>query len=142
MFELTTLSVDPKKAEEGTFIPYYMGSELLIAKYRNKQAEEMRMQKSLEHADVLTGEDEAEASELWFKIENEIIANTILLGWKELKINGQITKYTPELGIRLLSDPKMSEFREDVIRMSLNRQNFRDAADAEAVETVKETAAS
>lgn len=139
MFDIQSLRVDPIKAIEGTWVDYLRGSRLKIARNNNKEAENFRLQKAIEHADVFNAGGK-QAEELAFEIDTETTAHYILLDWEGFTNGGQPLEYTPEIGIEFLSNPEFSDFREDVIRISRNREHYRAKAEEEAVKAVKKTA--
>lgn len=141
MFDIEYLAVDQEKANEGVWMPYLKGSELKIARLNNKAAEDHRVRKAVEHADVFNEGGEA-AEQLAFEIETEVLAHHVLRDWEGIMIGKKAADYTPEIGIKLLSDPKYMDFREDVMRMARNRDNYREASEASATKSVKRTAAS
>lgn len=144
MFDISILEVDPAKSLEGVWVDYLMGSRLKVARSTNKDAENFRMQKAIEHADLFNAGG-PESDKLMFEVENEALAYFVLKDWSGIILNKNSKKetpYTPENGLKLLSDPRYTDFREAVLNIARNRQHYRDAAEAEAVSVVKETAAS
>lgn len=141
MFDIDNLSVDPTKAQEGAWVDYLRGSRLCIARANNKEAENYRLRKAIEHADIFNAGGE-EAEELAFEIETETIAHFILKDWEGMMRGGKELEYSSQLGVDLLSDPRFSDFREDVLRIARNREHYREKGEAEAVDAVKKTAAS
>lgn len=147
-FDLDNLRSDPQKASDGVKVPYRAGSSLIVAKHNNKDAQNFQMMETLKHSDLFTKvanqeateEEMKEADRISFEIETEKLARHVLKDWEGIKRGGKELKYTPELGIDLLSDPFNADFREDVIRISHSNHHFRPEEKAKA--TVKKAAAS
>jgi len=140
MLDIDSLAVDPKLSKEGVWVPF-MGAELLIARNNNEDANRMRQQLSFENLEVLQkGGEEAEAANE--EIQAKVLAHCILRDWRGFTSGGKELKYSPELGLKYLSDPRFVDFYQFVENISMNRGKYREQAESEAVETVKDTAAS
>lgn len=142
MLDLDQLSVNPELAQEGAWVDYLQGSKLKVARFNNKHAEELRFELAVEAADVLQGDDTEAANDKAFEIETKVISRHVLKDWQGITKGGEEVAMTPEVAETYLEDPKFSEFRDDVIRISRNRQNYREEAVKAAAEAVKTKAAS
>lgn len=138
MFDINSLRVDPEKANEGTWMPYRGTSKLKVAKLNNQEYQSFRARKALEFSDVLQREDE-KADEKAEEITVECLAYHVLKDWSGFGSGKEETVYSVEKAIELLSDPELTDFREDVVNMAANQNNFRPE---EAAKAVKEAAAS
>lgn len=132
MFDIDTLRVDPEKVSEGTWVNYRSGARLKLAKFMNKDMQDYRVEKSLEHAGVLNAGGEA-ADKLAEEVTVECLARFVLKDWEGFNRDGKELKYTPELGVELMSNEEFSDFREDVINLSSSRDNYRPEETAKAV---------
>lgn len=140
MLELNTLAVDPSAAQNGVWADF-MGARFLIARHNNEAANFHRSRLVLDNFDAIQAQDDS-AEQLSRKIQVEVMANHVLLGWEGVTIDGSQVDYTPELGIKYLGDPRFSDLFQFVENFSLHRANFRERAEAEAAESVKDSAAS
>jgi len=136
MFDIDSLRVDPERAEKGTWVDYYKGSSLCIARANNKAAEQYRIEKAIEHADIFNAGGE-KAEKLAYEVETHVLANFILIDWDGITKGGEPLDYTPEMGTKFLTDPQFQDFRDDVMRFARNREHFRAQNEEEAIETVK-----
>lgn len=141
MFDINHLKVDQDKAKNGTWVDYYKGSKLCIARANNPDAEQYRIEKAIEHADVFqAGGDKAE--QLAYDVETYTIAHHILKDWEGITVGGEPLDYTPDEGMKFLSDPNFQDFRDDVLRFARNREHYRVESEELAAEAVKPAAAS
>jgi len=138
MFDINSLRVDPDKASEGTWVNYRGGSKLKIAKLNNKEYQEFRARKALEFSDLLQKGDE-EADQVAEEITVEGLANHVLKDWSGFGSGEDEFEYSVENAIKLLSDPELADFREDVVNMAANQVHFKPQ---EASKSVKKAAAS
>ena len=140
MLELDTLAVDPAAAEEGTWANF-MGGRFLIARHNCDKANQLRSKLTLENWEKITAGDEA-AEELARQITARVTAETILLGWEGVAKDGKPLKYIPEIGYQYLIDPRFRDLAQFIENYSLNRANYREKAEREVTESVKDSAAS
>lgn len=142
--DIENLRTDPEKEDLGTWVPYLGGSHVMVARYNNPLAEVFRMEKAREMGKRLQGDSSSDQDKLdaWFEIETETLVRHVLKGWKGFTRKGKELKYSEATARELLSDKRYREFRSDLIRLSTNREHFREEADAEVEEAVKPDAAS
>lgn len=141
MFDIDHLKVDPTKSREGAWVDYLRGSRLKIARLSNDEAEAYRLRMALDNADIFTaGGEKGEA--LAQEVETYVLAHYVLKDWDGIERAGKPLAFTPELAMELLSDPRFSDFREDVMRIARNREHYREENEGKAVASVKATAAS
>jgi len=141
MLDIESLAVNLETAENGRWFDYPGGGRFLIARFNNSRAEGMRTALTLEHWDKLQNLNE-ETGKLYEEIDARVMSETVLLGWEDVGSKGKPIKYTPEVGFKYLSDPRMRDLYMFVRNQSINRGNYAEKAEAEAVEEVKDTAAS
>lgn len=145
MMKLSNLRLDPKSSVEGVWIDYIRGTRLLIARYDNREMSAFRRGKALEYAHLFNNveENREEALEKSMEIDVEAVARFGLLDWEGFTDDeGNPEKYTPELGIEILSNDEYEEFRDFVYRVSQNNEIYRAQSEAAAAKAVKPTAAS
>jgi len=54
------------------------------------------------------------------------LAETILIGWKGLKLNGQEVPYSVEKAKEILADPQLSTFRQMITEIADNESKYRE----------------
>lgn len=111
------------------------GAAIKVARWNNRRFNEIKRQLERKHRAEMKGGRMPD--ELGEKIIIEAIANAILLDWRGLEINGvKLPAYTPEEGVRVLSDTEqlnMGEFRDTIAAVSMDTNNFRTEHEAEAI---------
>lgn len=116
MANLTALRVDPVSSEDGIWVPWVEDIELLIARQGSTKFTEY-IQKHAQD-DKKFDDDEKYATNMTY-------AHTILLGWKNIQIDGEEVLYSPETAYEFLSDPELIDFRNFVIITSASVAAFR-----------------
>lgn len=132
MFELTTTATDPKKEIEGVWRPFTDGSRLKIARIGNPAYRSLLRRKVKSNRAVLDNEDDL-ADKVSDKVLGEVMAETILLDWEGVTINGESVPYTKELGRTLLCDPENRDFREKVKSYAEDAEAYRKKVEDESV---------
>ena len=140
MLEINSLSVDPTSAEEGTWATF-MGAKFLIARHNSDRANQLRSTLTLERWEEITAKDE-KADELARQIGTKVLAEAVLLDWKDVGDKGVEIQYTPEVGFQYLIDPRFRDLVQFIENYSMNRSNYRERATAEIADSVKSTAVS
>lgn len=112
---------DKLKETKGTWIEI-QDSELLIAR-NNTRAYRVALAKALSDnpsAMEASNEKEEAASDA---ILAAVVAETVLLGWKNVTVDGKPVKYTPKKAEKLLAE--LPDFMDLVRGLSDNIENFR-----------------
>lgn len=131
--DLNDVRIDPQKESEGTWIeidnetsvkvarmfnPNYVSALEKVAKARNISVAQRNS--------LITGEARGgEESKGDRDALTRIIAETILLDWRGLKINGKEIPYSPDKCFEVLSNPDYLEFRRYILTASDNAENYR-----------------
>ena len=147
MLDLQTLAIDVDAAENGKWFTYLNGSELLIRRYNNERADQLRTQLTMERWEELSTNAEdpesiVRAGEVLKEIELAVITEEILVDWKGIGFGGEIVKYTPEVGRQFLGDKRFRDLRKFVENQSMNTGHWREKVASEITESVKDSAAS
>lgn len=140
MLEIKSLSIDPVAAEEGTWANF-MGAKFLIARHNSDKANQLRSTLTLERWEEITANDE-NANQLARQIGTKVLAEAVLLDWKDVGDKGVEIQYTPEVGYQYLIDPRFRDLVQFIENYSMNRSNYRERAEAEVADSVKSTAVS
>lgn len=105
----------------GAWVPYKGATEFLIARANNDDYNKA-ITKALDEnrAALQVGGPEAEA--LSERLMREVMADTLLKGWKNLKYKGKVVEYSRDVAIELLAH---KDFRAFVKIQSENREWFK-----------------
>lgn len=149
MLILSSIAIDPQLSAGGVWAPY-MGGEFLLARkgpgYDARLAELYNENRALleqrNEDQMLTPEGVAKMQEIY----TIAFCEQCLLDWRnvgEKNAEGKAElKYTPELGTKLLLDPRYAELAKYLESYSLNHTNYRSAAEQEVAKVVKSSAVS
>lgn len=113
-----------KEAElDGRWFSMGDGCELLIARSNNKNAEDLAVRLLAPHRPALrAGRTKPIANELE-KIGIRVLAEAVLLDWKELYIGDEKVKYNVDNAVRVLTE--YPDFRTEVEKIAEDMENFR-----------------
>lgn len=129
--DLRKFKSDPTKEQDGTWVTLDETCSLLIARADNtKFKEAMRVALKPHKTAVRSGTISEEAADT---IAATVMGQTILLGWKGLKLDGKEVTYSPAEATRILKDKTLRDFRQLVISLSEDVTLFREQEMEEAV---------
>lgn len=111
------------------------GTQLLIARIGNPNFNRLLRNRMKPHRNLL--QRDALPIETQEKILNEVMSETILLGWKNLKYKGKKVNFSTDRALELISE--IPDFRELVMEVANSMETFRIV---EAEEDVKNSEAS
>jgi hypothetical protein len=141
MLELTSIAVDPTLSQEGVWADF-LGGRFLLAR-RGHEYNARLGQLYNENLAVIKDKDNAEVStKKVLEIYQRAFADTVLKDWEGITENGKKLEYTPEVGFRILSDPRQAELSTFLEQFSLNHGNYQAAVEAEVANDVKSSAVS
>lgn len=121
-----TYAVDEAREESGAWME--LGdAELLIARGNNPRFTKLFSRLVKQHKRVLDSRND-EADKLAQRLHVQALAETVLLGWKNLQYQGEEITYSPENAIKLLNH---KEFYAEVIRLSDDLESFKIHKDQE-----------
>lgn len=121
-FELESLETDPQKELEGVWFDMGKGARVKVARHGNKKYTAMLRRLAKQNRVTLEAEDDV-SFELSETMTIEVYAHTILLDWEGIKIGGEFVKYTPELGVEVLT--KLKDFRERIQGFAQTVESYR-----------------
>lgn len=111
MLDFESLESNLQAEVEGVWRPLAKGARVKVARIGNDEYMKLLRRKFKSNRAVLEQEDDL-AAEINEELLIEVYAHTILKDVEGIGVNGQlITKYTPEIGIKLLS---ARNFREKI----------------------------
>jgi hypothetical protein len=118
--DLNDIRTNPAAEEQGTWIKIDSETSVLVARLGNKTYREV-MQKAILKAREESGPKAAISDEQLV----DILVESILLGWKGLKIAGEEIDYTPEKAREILMERGFKDFRALVVEMAGTAEHFR-----------------
>lgn len=129
--DMKNIKMDVKKQDDGVWVDVDGETQFLIARMYNKNFNKLFEKltspyKSPAKRHLLDGD-------LGEKIMTETIAKTVILGWKNLKDGDKPVLYSAEKAIEIIADPSYASFREKVIDIATDENNYR-------AEEIKDTA--
>lgn len=122
--DLIQLAVSPERELGGAEVfPWNDETMLLIARYNNQKfrAMQARLLEPYIRKQGRKGVTDKQAEKILVKC----MAKTILLGWENLKVEGQLVEYSEDKAIELLSDPRLADFKEIVMFESQSLEHYR-----------------
>jgi len=122
--DLINLAVDPERELNGAEVrPWEDETVLTIARYNNPKFRDMqaRLMEPYVRKAGRKGVSTAQAEEILARC----MAKTLLLGWENLKLEGEVVEYSKEKALELLSDTRLADFKEVVMLESQNLENYR-----------------
>lgn len=140
MLDIDSLAVDPVAAESGVWANF-MGARFLIARHNNEAGAFTRSKLALQKWDILSAGG-PEADKAAAEISSQVTASHVLLDWEGVYSGGKAIKYTPERGLKYLTDPRFRDLQQFIENFSMNRANYREKAEQEVTDSVKDSAAS
>lgn len=128
--DLNQMAVNPASLTEGVWVALDSETAVLIAREGNPAYRKLLQKKLEPHRAALRHGtiDEKQAD----RIVAEVEAETILLGWKGVKLDGKELTYSIKQATDLLLDPRLIEFQEFVRQAAANIENFRSADEEKA----------
>lgn len=119
--ELNNYLRDYNLLENGTWIDVGDDSSLLIASMDSDNFRQC-LNDMMNHygKEQLENDPEKDAEVL-----GEALAQTVLLDWKNLTLNGKPVEYSVEAATQILNNPRLKDFRIFVITKAQNIANFR-----------------
>jgi len=123
-------AVDPHKANDGVWVALDSQTEVQVAHYNNPNfinAVRKRV------AGLAKPPGQAVPEEVQDQITIEATAEAILVGWRGMKMGEADLPYSYENAVSLLSNPALVMFRERVLTISMNLENYRSEAVGEDI---------
>lgn len=124
---LKAFSTNKKKEEEGVWVEGPDGAKFLIARMGNKRAVKLaeRLMRPHRAAQRKGNLDDKVLTSVTY----QVMADTILLDWKGVKIGGKEEPYSPELGKRLFNEiPDFADFVSDYAQQMKQYQDDEEEA--------------
>ena len=129
--DLGKFRTDRAREDEGVWTDIGDGARLKLARIGNRRYRELVQRVFRPHRRALrSGTLPEETSEA---LMSDVIAETVLLGWDGLLLDGRPVPYAPERARAVLADPAMRDFRDMVVELAGDMEMYRqqDLEDAE-----------
>lgn len=142
MLDIESLAIDPELARGGVWTDY-MGARFLLA--RPGDAYNARLVALYnENIDLIKSET-PEGNQKALDIFKQVYAETVLLDWDEVGTKNEKGEtvplpYTPEIGFKVLNDPRQFEFAGFIERFVNNRTNYQQYVEQQVAKDVKSSA--
>jgi len=119
-FRLSNFKTDKSKEEEGVWVPYENGFEILIARMGNRRFKEFMMKKGKKHMRQLErGTIDLDTAD---ELMREAILETILLDWRNLlDDNDQQIPYSKEEARKALA---IDDFYKEIFELAQQRELY------------------
>lgn len=111
-----TFAVDLNAEVDGVWRDFH-GAKFLIARARNDRYNKAITERYAEHREVLE-QDTAKAEEISARLMAEVIADTIILDWKNVGFKGKKLPYSRENVIKLFTAPELRDFCDALLELS------------------------
>lgn len=132
MFDISSLMTSKAKETEGVWMPIGNEAKVKVARIGNDEYQKLLRRKYRANRAVLEQEDDL-AAKVSEDVMIDVMAHTILKDVSGISINGApIEKYTPEVGVQLLS---IRDFREKVRAYADEAELFREHAEESIVKS-------
>jgi hypothetical protein len=115
MADLGKVRINVDLSTEGVWLPYIEDIELRIARNGNPRYEECVQRLVQNNPDLTRAESE---------VVDRAMAETVLLDWKNVQVNGEDIPYSVEKAYEFLSDPELRDFRSFVMVQSTTCKQF------------------
>lgn len=140
MLNLESIAIEPDLATKGVWADFAGGRFLLArigAAYQQRLVELYNQHRDLIQTE--TAEGNAKAVDIY----RQVYAETVLLDWDQIVDNDKNpVKYTPELGMKILQDPRQYELVAFIEQFVSRRSNYQERVEQEVAEDVKDSAVS
>lgn len=139
MLELDDITLDPTKTENGVWCEY-MGGQFLIG--RKNAAYHARLSELYQERKDLISKEGPEGMQALTYCYQRAFCEHVLKDWKGIKKAGKELKYSPDIAMQIVTDPRLSEMAQHLEMFSLQHSNFKEDAVNQVAKSVKRTAAS
>lgn len=139
--DLNRFKADTTLEDEGVWVPIDTdgGAELKVARIGNRRYRETmaRRLKPYRRA-IRAGTLDDSVTE---RITAEVLAETVLLDWRGLERDGQNLPYSASTAAELLKDAGYKDFRDLIVEMASDLENYRERDLEEAEKNSRTTSA-
>lgn len=122
-------STDKLLENEGAWVDLDDETSIKVARIGNKAFKEVWKKETAPYQHSM--KNKVLSDEAGEKIMIKVVASTILLDWKGVTENGKPVDYSLENAVRMLTEYK--DFRDMVIEISSDMNNFKDKEEKEAI---------
>ncbi|NQW12223.1 MAG: hypothetical protein HQ481_20345 [Alphaproteobacteria bacterium] len=123
--DLNRFKADTTLEDEGVWTPIDAdgGAELKVARIGNRRYRETMARRLKPYRRALrAGTLDDSVTE---RITAEVLAETVLLDWRRLERDGEELVYSPAVAVELMKDAAYKDFRDLVVEMASDLENYR-----------------
>lgn len=140
MLNFNEIAVEPELARTGVWTDY-MGGRFLVARRGPSHREALVALYAEVKEEVEADKGSEKAQRLTLECYAKAFAQACLLNWdKIVDDKHQEVKYTPELGAKMMLDPRLNELATYLEQFSLVHTNYQTRIEKEIAEDVKPSA--
>ena len=111
----------PELEEEGVWVDYQDGAKFKLARLGNKKFIRAYEVKRRPHLKAIRKGTFPADEEL--RISCEVLAETVVMDWDGILVNGKKVKYTPDLGFKYFYQSR--DLRDDITALADDAENFK-----------------
>ena len=117
-------ATDPTKEIEGVWSDDLGGGlKLKVARLKNPNFRKLYQKLTKPHERQIRNRTLDEATEN--SILAKCLAKTVLLGWEKLVLDKEEVPYSEAAALKILSDPELADFRDQVVDLASDAELFR-----------------
>ena len=135
--ELNKIKIDLEKQIAGVWVDVDADTSLLVARMHNPEFTKVFERAAIPYKQAARKGIVSDSKAL--EGFNQALAKTVLLGWKGLKLDGEEVSYSHETCYEILSDESLTNFKDLVVEIATNEENFRAEEVEEAGKKSKNT---
>lgn len=125
-------ATDSKKEEEGVWKEFDGGIKLKLRRLSSKASQDARKEAEKPYTSQLR--EKEPDTEILEKVFIQQLARGVIVDWEGVQDeDGKEIPFTPDLGVELLSDEALKDFRGEVIGFAISRDTFKAEANKDAV---------
>ena len=132
--DLSKFKADRTAEDDGVWVPLDgadEGARVKLARIGNRRYREAMQRRMKPYRRALRAGTLEEATAE--RVTAEVLAETVLLDWQDLTLDGAALAYSPDRARELLLDPALRDFRDLIVEMATDIELYRQQ-DEEAAE--------
>lgn len=125
MAKISQVKQDTAALTGGRWFPWKLDIELLIRPFPNKESRKRTAELMKRHKAIVRAAPDSDlAREATDKVTRRVIAETVLIGWRNLEDDDGPIEYSADTAEKLLSQPEMQHLLDEVVMMANDSANF------------------
>lgn len=132
--DLSNFKTDNKLEEEGSWVQVGKDAKIKVARIRNKKYLKLFKRLAAPYkSSIRKGSLEDSVAD---DILNKCIAETVLLDWKGLSVEGSELEYSSEEAYKILSNPEYKDFKDMVVEIADDMEVFKNNEEEEDIKNL------